>query len=78
MVVQVDSDEQAAFIAEALLDKLGADTICTPGMVSGKPHLLVTFGEVKPTEGGFRGFVQGLLWARARLLKGCGGCNARQ
>jgi hypothetical protein len=78
MVVKVSNDEEARFIADALLDKLGADTQITPGMVSGDPHLLVTFGAVKPTEGGFRGFVQGLLWARAKLSGGgCGGCPGK-
>jgi hypothetical protein len=56
------SKEEMDFVAKALLEALGADTQVTPGMVDGKDYLLVRWGRVKPTEGGARGFVKGLVY----------------
>lgn len=55
-------------VATALLEALGADTQATPGMVDGKDFLLVRWGAMKPTEGGARGFVKGVLygWRKGR------------
>jgi hypothetical protein len=53
------SKQEMDAVAEALLDALGKDTCITPG---GDNNLLVTWGRVKPTEGGARGFVKGVLW----------------
>lgn len=61
MVFGPYKQKHADLIAKALLDELGADTLISPGLASGKPVLLVTFGKVKPTEGGAKGFVRGVL-----------------
>ncbi len=57
-------DAEADIVAEGLMANLGDDAIISPGMAmdEGQKYLFLTFGRIKATESGTKGFIRGVLW----------------